>query len=391
MRLLLVDDEPLILSGLTRALRVSGARQWEVATASSGAEALAQLDAAPADVVVSDVNMPGMDGPTLLGEVRRRWPQSVRLVLSGYADLLAAHKLTQVAHQFFDKPLRVADLVDSLRRIERLRARFEQPALRAILGGVANLPAAPALFVELSAVVEDPQATLDDITRIVRKDPAIAAKVLQVASSAFYARGGPIADLRGAIGRVGGRVVRMLALAAAAFKPPPPAVATVERLQAHGLEAALVAEQIVGDLDQRETAFAAGLLADVGMTALVTWLPDRYLPILASHPALAPGATGGGPPIHQVEREVLGVTHADVGGYLLGLWGLPHTLVEAVAFHHDPLAAGPPARDATLAAYVAHTLLEGEPVDELYLARAGCADGLPGWRALVGDVPGRAP
>src|SRR4051812_38018843 len=104
MRLLLVDDEPHILSGLSRALRTSGSRDWDVVTAGSGDEALLRLPGAPADVVVSDVNMPGMDGPTLLGEVRKRWPEMVRLVLSGYADLVASQKLAAIAHQFFDKP-----------------------------------------------------------------------------------------------------------------------------------------------------------------------------------------------------------------------------------------------------------------------------------------------
>ncbi len=377
MRLLLVDDEPRILSGLSRALRTSGSRDWDVATATSGAEALAQLGDSPADVVMSDVNMPGMDGPTLLAEVRKRWPESVRLVLSGYADLVASQKLAAIAHQFFDKPLRIADLVDSLRRIERLRARFADPALRSLLGGVGELPAAPRLFVELSAIVEDPTATLDDVTSVVRRDPAVAAKVLHLASSAFYARGGPIADLRGAVGRVGGRVVRMVALAATAFRPPPKVAAMVDRLQSHGLQAGTLAESVVGDPEHREAAFVGGLLADLGMTALVTWFPERYLPLLSEIK---------GPPIHERERAAFGVTHADVGAYLLGLWGLPRVVVEAVSGHHDPTGIGDPARDPTLAAYVAHALLAGEPVDELYLARAGCADRLPRWRGLVTET-----
>lgn len=381
MRLLLVDDEPRILSGLSRALRSSGSRDWDVAIATSGEEALARLAEVPTDVVLSDVNMPGMDGPALLGEVRRRWPDMVRLVLSGYADTAASNRLASVAHQFFDKPLRISDLVEVLRRIERLRERFSNPGLRALLGAVAELPATPAIYTELSSVVEDPAATLDDIAQVVRRDPAVTAKVLQLASSAFYNRGGPIADLRGAIGRVGGRVVRMVALAAAAFRPPPKVAAIVDRISMHSLEAAVLAEQIVGDPDQREAAFVAALLADLGMTALVTWMPERYLPFL----------TERGAPIHVREAEAFGVTHAEVGAYLLGLWGLPRVVVEAVSCHHDPMAIGEPARDATLAAYVSHALLAHEPVDELYLARAGCSDRLARWEAMAASGCRTAP
>lgn len=382
MRLMLVDDEPRILSGLSRALRSSGSREWDVATATSGEEALARLLEQPADVVVSDVNMPGMDGPTLLAEVRKRWPDVVRLVLSGYADLCAAQKLAAIAHQFFDKPLRIADLVDSLKRIERLRARFADPALRALLGGVGELPSAPAVFVELSAIVEDPTATIDDVTKVVRRDPAVAAKVLHLASSAFYARGGPISDLRGAVGRLGGRVVRMVALASAAFRPPPKVAPIIDRLQTHGLAAASLAEAVVGDPEHREAAFVAGLLADLGMVALVTWFPDRYVPLLSATDPV---------PMHVRERDAFGITHADVGAYLLGLWGLPRNVVEAVSCHHEPTAIGEPARDPTLAAYVAHALTSGEAIDELYLARAHCADRLPRWRALVTEVSSTVP
>lgn len=377
MRLLLVDDDPRILTGLSRALRSSGLREWDVATATSGDEALAQLALLPADVVVSDVKMPGMDGPALLGEVRRRWPDAVRLVLSGYADTIAAQRLTGVAHQFMEKPLRVGELVDLLRRVERLRARFANPAFRALIGGAAELPAAPALYVELSGMVEDPHVTLDQLAAVVRKDPAVAAKVLQLASSAFFARGGPTADLREAIGRIGSQVVRMVALAAGAFRPPPQVAAVVDRLQARGLAAAVLAQELVDNPEDREAAFVSGLLADLGMTGLLTWMPDRYLPLVRA---------AGDPPLHVREVQEFGVSHADVGAYLLGLWGLPRIVLEAVSCHHDPLAVGAPSRDPILAAYLAHALLDDEPIDEGYLARAGCAQLLPRWRTLVRGI-----
>lgn len=377
MRLLLVDDDPRILTGLSRALRSSGLREWEVATATSGDDALAQLDEVPADVVVSDVKMPGMDGSALLGEVRRRWPDAVRLVLSGYADTVAAQRLTGVAHQFMEKPLRVGDLVDLLRRVERLRARFANPALRALIGGVAELPAAPSMFLELTGLAEDPHATLDEFTAVVRKDPAVAAKVLQLASSAFFARGGPTADLSAAIGRIGTQVVRMVVLAAGAFHPPPQVAALVDRLQARGLAAAVLAQELVANPEDRELAFISGLLADLGMTGLLTWMPDRYLPLVRA---------GGDVPLHVREVQAFGVTHADVGAYLLGLWGLPRVVIEAVSSHHDPAAAGAPSRDPILAAYLAHALLDDEPIDEVYLARAGCAQLLPRWRTLVRGI-----
>ena len=82
--LLLVDDEENILSSLRRLLRNQG---YEIFTATGGEQALAMLEERPVDLVISDARMPGMDGATLLAEVQRRWPDCMRILLTGYADI----------------------------------------------------------------------------------------------------------------------------------------------------------------------------------------------------------------------------------------------------------------------------------------------------------------
>jgi len=96
-RVLFVDDEPRILEGLRRMLR-SQRNEWEMAFAPGGGAALAIMEAAPFDVVVSDMRMPEMDGATLLTQVRNLYPQVVRIVLSGHAELSAALRVVPVAH-----------------------------------------------------------------------------------------------------------------------------------------------------------------------------------------------------------------------------------------------------------------------------------------------------
>jgi response regulator RpfG family c-di-GMP phosphodiesterase len=84
--LLCVDDEPNILSALKRSLRTEG---WRVLTANGGAEALETLARESVDLVISDMRMPGMDGAQLLEQVSQRWPASIRILLTGYADMSA--------------------------------------------------------------------------------------------------------------------------------------------------------------------------------------------------------------------------------------------------------------------------------------------------------------
>jgi YesN/AraC family two-component response regulator len=102
-RILFVDDEPRILDGLRRMLRPRRT-EWEMGFAVGGEAALACFDAQPYDVVVTDMRMPGMDGAALLARVRERSPETVRIVLSGYADPEDAARAARVAHDLVGKP-----------------------------------------------------------------------------------------------------------------------------------------------------------------------------------------------------------------------------------------------------------------------------------------------
>ena len=101
--LLFVDDEQPILDGLRNVLRPDR-RRWSMRFALGGARALEEMAAAPADVVVTDMRMPGMDGLELLRQVQAAWPDAARVVLSGYADLAAVASAASVAHQYLLKP-----------------------------------------------------------------------------------------------------------------------------------------------------------------------------------------------------------------------------------------------------------------------------------------------
>ncbi|MEO7650489.1 MAG: response regulator, partial [Bryobacteraceae bacterium] len=102
-QLLFVDDEPKVLEGLKRSLRPMR-EDWNMSFVTSGAEALQTLEQAPFDVIVSDMRMPVMDGAQLLNEVRQRFPQVVRIVLSGQSDKELIYQSIAATHQYLDKP-----------------------------------------------------------------------------------------------------------------------------------------------------------------------------------------------------------------------------------------------------------------------------------------------
>ena len=347
---MIVDDEPRVLSALNRVLRQSAPPDWEVSTATSGSEALAKLGDAAVDVVVSDMRMPEMDGTTLLREIRARWPGTVRMVLSGHADPEEASQVASIAHQFFEKPLSIKDLVAALRDVARLRRGPVTPPLRDVLDAIGDLPAPPTIYAALAAAATDPRAHIDHFTAIVQRDPALVAKVLQLAGSAFFTLRMPTSDLRTAIGRLGIRLVSSLALAASAFRPHPTSGLTSEALSAHAIACATATRARVEDPASADDGFIAGLLADLGRGAMACWLPERVRDARAL-------AARQGLSLAEAERALHGITHAEIGGYLLGLWHLPAVIVEAVELHHtlDPAAlVGRPIAHAVFQAHVEH-------------------------------------
>jgi putative nucleotidyltransferase with HDIG domain len=125
--LLLVDDEPSVLSALRRLFRMQG---YQVRQASSGAEGLAMLGEQPADLVISDMRMPEMDGARFLEHVRNSWPETARILLTGYADIgstIAAINRGEV-HRYVAKPWDDQDLLLIVRDALQRRALERQNA-----------------------------------------------------------------------------------------------------------------------------------------------------------------------------------------------------------------------------------------------------------------------
>ena len=130
--LLFVDDEPGILSSLRRLFRPHG---YRILVAESGALGLAELEKTPVDLVISDMRMPEMDGATFLKAVRQRWPDTVRILLTGYADVtstVAAINEGEI-YRYVSKPWDDTEIVNTVREaLERYRLKQENLRLTAL-------------------------------------------------------------------------------------------------------------------------------------------------------------------------------------------------------------------------------------------------------------------
>jgi len=394
--ILFVDDEPKLLSGLKRMLSPYG-ELWRMEFAPSGTEALQMLAASTFDVIVADMRMPGMNGAELLKQVARLYPEMVRMILSGTWEQDLRMQAAMVAHQYLSKPCDAELLKATLDRAFALREVLVEPALRALISGTASLPSAPTIYREVVRMLQTPGASAHQIGTLLSRDMGMTAKVLQLVNSAFFGLQRHITSAEDAVMFLGVDTVKALALSVSVFSSFEASACpafSIEGAQRHGARVAAIAKDIATAQQVSKAAlddtFVAGLLHDVGQLVFVAHHPAQYDRVLK---AVADGATSS-----QAEMQVFGTTHAEVGSYLLWLWGLPDTVVEAVAFHHHPSRCLDGQFSPLTAVHVANVLAElqpgGEPapgneLDSAYLARTGLSDRLGRWTELALQHPVR--
>src|SRR5579864_9244509 len=215
-RILFVDDEPPVLEGLRTRLHKLHTK-WSMTFVDGGAVAVERMQENPYDVIVSDMRMPGMDGAKLLEIVSGRWPQTIRVVLSGYAELQQTIRLVPVAHQYLSKPCQPQQLENVIDRCLALHELLNQPGLRSLVGRIRGLPMLPRIYAALQGIVKDERVTLADVAQLVGSDSALAARVLQIVNSAFFRLARRISNIEQAVSYLGFQSIRNLAMSVEIF------------------------------------------------------------------------------------------------------------------------------------------------------------------------------
>ena len=390
-RILFVDDETHILDALRNRLRKHRA-EWSMTFAGSGQEALAELEKAPFDVIVSDMRMPGMDGAALLQRVKEVYPTIARIVLSGHAEREAVVRALPVAHQYLAKPCDTEVLRTVIERTCNLQALLHEQAIRQLVGKLDKLPSVPRVYWELTKAMAREDVGLMQIARIVEEDPAMSAKVLQLVNSAYFGLAQRVVSIQQGVGYLGVELLRSLALTAHVFATMDGVSVpgfSLDQMQRSSLMTARLAKRLVSKSVLADEAFAVGMVHDVGKLVLALSSSARFAEVVRA-------SREGGRPFHEVELELLGVTHSEVGAYLLGVWGLPFTMVEAVAYHHAPSLVTVGEREVLTAVHVADALIasavaedSGHPatdtLDTSFIESIGKSAELPVWQVMARD------
>lgn len=389
-QIIFVDDEDMVLQGLQRSMRVMR-NDWDMTFVDSGAKALEFMEKSPVDVVVSDMRMPGMSGAQLLAEVMKRFPKTVRLVLSGHADQDMILQCVGSTHQYLSKPCDPEQLRATVRRAMELESSLKNDRLQQLIAKMDHLPSIPSLYSEIIEKMTDPDAALEDVGVIIAKDPGMTAKILKLVNSAFFGLRREVSNPADAAAFLGLDTIKSLVLSLNAFSQYDSVKTDSFSLAAlwnHSLSTAATAKQIAkwenADAKLVDQAFVAGLLHDVGKIVLAFNFPNQYGKAIQA-------AKEAGTDLLVAEQETFGANHADVGGYLLGLWGLPTPVVEAIALHHHPKQSADAAFTPLTGVHVANVLVKTSPVgtplawDLDYLGRLSLGDHVVGWQKEVSE------
>ena len=397
-RIMFVDDDPNVLNGIRRMLHRKKS-EWELHFVTSGAEALSLLENDPFDVIVSDMRMPGMDGAQLLNQIAADYPDTIRIILSGHADQEAIMRAIPVTHQYIFKPCDTSTLVNQLSRSICLRKRVNHELVRRTVSQINHLPSLPDLYQKICDIAHSKESGIKDAVHVISRDAAMSAKILQLVNSSYFGIAREVSSIAQATTLLGMETLKSLVLSVGIFEDRTPVDIpdfSLKQLMDHSIACGTLAKNIVkmetGNQDLAEHAFTAGLLHDLGKLLLAVEIPD----LVSNSIEIAQEDN-----ITMAEAELIaeGFSHADVSGYLIALWKLPITVVEAVTFHHLPDMLLNSVHDTALAVYAANIIVQeacpgqsGNPVvpefDQALVEQLELTEKIDQWRELLAsEIP----
>lgn len=363
--------------------------EYEVFTAGSGREGLAFLHDTPVDIVVSDLVMPEMNGQEFMTAVARDHPESMRIVISAHEDQLTVAQCLMFGHRYFSKPFDLKNLAGILKRICHLKHQVGSEKLKRVICGLGALPTPPRIYLRLTQALNSPYSSMEEIGAIVQEDAGLTLKLLQISNSAFFGHRRKVITPMDAVQLVGLEILRALVLCVHAFKFYQDRKFTsisAGDLWDHSLRIATAARKLARYENLAENAceesFVSGLLHDIGKLVLAANADSDYRAVMNRSRA-------EGTPVDQIEWETFGATHAQVGAYLLGLWGLPEPIVRTVELHHSldqvSTVGFTPAAALHIAQFLERTPNRVSQLDTRFLRQIGVENRVSEWQRVLAN------
>ncbi len=356
IKILFVDENQEQLAGLKKLLTDDNDR-WECHFSTSGSEVLDLLAQHTFNVIVTDIVMPILSGNALLSLVREHHPEIIRIIFSDCTDQRTIVRAAQMAHRYIPKPCSASTLRRTIENTLYIHVVLDNESIRKVLIQTTSLPSVPSVYSRLMEQIENPDFSLHDAAELISHDVGLTVNILKQVNQFGFNHS--ISDIKQAVTLLGLDVIRAIALTTHIFhsigKLNIPHF-SIEKLMKKSMLTALFAKQIMmienRSRDEIECAFIAGMLHQLGTLVFVVNFSEKYCSVMERvHDAHRP--------ILMVEQNLIGISHPQIGAHLLALWGLPESILNAVAFYREPQIleeSKPGVITAVFAAY--HLVLE---------------------------------
>ena len=361
---------------------------WEIVLVGDASAALELLSQRGFATVIASFGNDQENCERFLQAVQKRSPAAVRYALLPGQSAINGADFPESAYQCFPSECTAAELEAAIQRgLGVWRQCSDNHDLAALLANLHKIPTPPTLYFEIREELNSQDSDAKSIAEIIGHDPSLAAKILKVANSGFYALPRSITAIHEAISFMGTDTVTSLVLASHVFDRMPVPGLNLDAMWQHSLMVAALARHIAteegGDRLMVNTAGVAGLLHDIGQLTLLSNVPELYQSMLRQ-------AGGNENILLELEREQFGVGHPELGSYVLGLWSLPNAVVEAVARHHAPPGDdGQPASLVNMAVFSAEWMLQefpahdqSDPQNKHDFPIIASPDRIEGWREI---------
>ena len=208
-----------------------------------------------------------------------------------------------------------------------------------IVRGVEKLVSLPEVCFLVNDLVNDPNSDIKQIGSVISQDPDLTARLLKLVNSSYYGFTKPIETVSRAIMMVGMRELQHMIWASSAvetFNSLPPADANMANFWRHSIFTAVSARIIARECNvlHPERMFVSGLLHDIGRLLIFHKLPEEAARIIEEQKTRPSQA------LTDIEKEVIGYDHAELGKVLCESWQLPESLTTAIGNHHEPVLQG---------------------------------------------------
>lgn len=390
-RILFIDSRP-DNAPKSEELLANFKDNWEIKIAVSGREALRIFDEEDFDVVVSEIVLVDMIGPELLRKIQKKNPGAIRIILTANNDRELTFKAINVGHRFIAKPCPAALLCKAIENSLGLRDLLNSDELHIRIASIDTLPSPPEIYDKLVDELHSENTNAHRIADLIKKDVAITAKILQMTNSAYFGLPTHIESILHAVNFLGLNTIRSLVLAAGIFSrfhdPGLPGY-SIDSIYSRSLLVGTRSWHIANafGLHSRLTddALMAGMLYDVGKLVMLSHFQEELKEsIHISRTKMIP--------MHQAQREVLSVSDAEIGAHLLSMWGLPDSILEAVALHYTPSRAPSPILNVLTTVHLAFAIEHDQhnkirdddesALDKTYISRLGLTEQLPSLRSF---------